>query len=80
MGSAVTELTEALSSVSFASPRIPVVLNVDGAFHDDPAKIQQLLARQVVEPVRWESSMRLLLDGDVAGGINAALEESRIDM
>ncbi len=61
MGSAVTGLTEALASVSFKTPRIPVVLNVDGAFHDDPAKIQQLLARQVVEPVRWESSMRLLL-------------------
>ena len=62
MGSAVTTLTEALSSVSFATPRIPVVLNVDGAFHDDPAMIQQLLARQVVEPVLWESSMRRLLE------------------
>ena len=62
MGSAVTALTEALSSVSFASPRIPVVLNVDGVFHDDPATIQQFLARQVVEPVLWESSMRRLLE------------------
>lgn len=61
MGSAVTELTEALESVSFAPPQIPVVLNVDGEFHDDPATIQKLLARQVVEPVLWEASLRALL-------------------
>ena len=61
MGPAVTELPEALESVSFAPPQIPVVLNVDGEFHDDPATIQKLLARQVVEPVLWEASLRALL-------------------
>ncbi len=62
MGSAVAQLTEALETVSFAPPRIPVVLNVDGQFHDDPSTIQKLLARQVVEPVLWENSMRALLE------------------
>lgn len=62
MESAVARLTEALETVSFAPPRIPVVLNVDGQFHDDPSMIQNLLARQVVEPVLWEASMRALLE------------------
>ena len=62
MESAVARLTEALETVSFAPPRIPVVLNVDGQFHDDPSMIQKLLARQVVEPVLWEASMRALLE------------------
>ena len=65
MDSAVPRLTNALQSVAFTPPRIPVVLNVDGAFHDDPPTIQALLARQVVEPVRWETSMRALLDSGV---------------
>jgi [acyl-carrier-protein] S-malonyltransferase len=62
MESAVARLTEALETVSFATPRIPVVLNVDGQFHDAPSTIQKLLARQVVEPVLWETSMRALLE------------------
>ncbi len=65
MDSAVPPLTEALQKAAFQSPRIVVVLNVDGAYHDDAATIQSMLARQVVEPVRWETSMRALLEDGV---------------
>ena len=65
MDSAVPPLTEALQKAAFKSPQIPVVLNVDGAYHDDAATIQSMLARQVVEPVRWETSMRVLLEDGV---------------
>ena len=65
MDSAVPPLTEALQKAAFQSPRIAVVLNVDGAYHDDAATIQSMLARQVVEPVRWETSMRALLEDGV---------------
>jgi [acyl-carrier-protein] S-malonyltransferase len=62
MQPAVQPLRAALADASFARPRIPVIFNVDARTHDDPHEIRGLLARQVVEPVRWEDSMRHLLD------------------
>ncbi len=61
MGSAVERLRAALADVPLSKPRIPVVSNVDARPHDDPDEIRDLLVRQVVSPVRWEESMRLLL-------------------
>lgn len=61
MGSAVERLRAALADVPLAKPRIPVVSNVDARPHDDPEEIRDLLVRQVISPVRWEDSMRLLL-------------------
>ncbi|MBN2021513.1 MAG: ACP S-malonyltransferase [Pirellulales bacterium] len=54
-------LTEALADVPMKKPRIPVVSNVDARAHDDPEEIRQLLIQQVVQPVRWEDSIRALL-------------------
>lgn len=62
MQPAVERLAAALAEVPLARPRIPVVSNVDARPHDDPEEIRSLLVRQVVEPVRWEASMRYLLD------------------
>ena len=36
-----------------ASPRIPVVNNVDVAVETDPQRIRDALARQACSPVRW---------------------------
>jgi [acyl-carrier-protein] S-malonyltransferase len=62
MDSAVERLAAALSDVKMGKPAIPVVSNVDARPHDDPDEIRQLLVKQVVSPVRWEDSMRYLLD------------------
>jgi [acyl-carrier-protein] S-malonyltransferase len=62
MDSAVERLAAALADVPMKSPRIPVVSNVDARPHDDPEEIRELLIQQVVSPVRWEDSMRYLLD------------------
>ncbi|MEX2188399.1 MAG: [acyl-carrier-protein] S-malonyltransferase, partial [Pirellulales bacterium] len=62
MQPAVERLAAALANVPLARPRIPVVSNVDAKPHDDPEEIRSLLIRQVVEPVRWEASMRYLFD------------------
>jgi len=62
MQPAVERLTAALARVEMQPPRIPVVSNVDGLPHDDPDEIRRLLARQVVQPVLWEDSIRFLLD------------------
>jgi [acyl-carrier-protein] S-malonyltransferase len=61
MESACTRLSEALQKVNLVSPRIPVVSNVDAQTHADPDEIRQLLVRQVVNPVRWEDSVRWLI-------------------
>jgi [acyl-carrier-protein] S-malonyltransferase len=54
-------LAEALSRVTMQKPRIPVISNVDARSHDDVEDIRQLLIKQVLQPVRWEDSMRYLI-------------------
>jgi [acyl-carrier-protein] S-malonyltransferase len=54
-------LAAALAPVDLKSPRIPVVSNVDAESHSDPVEIKSLLVRQVLNPVRWEASIRKLL-------------------
>jgi [acyl-carrier-protein] S-malonyltransferase len=59
---AIGRLAEALAGVTLGKPRIPVISNVDALPHDDPDEIRRLLIEQVVSPVRWEDSIRYLLD------------------
>lgn len=66
MDPAVTRLADALANVSLREPRMAVFSNVDAAAHRDPEEIRQLLVRQVVSPVRWEDSIRLLLQAGAA--------------
>jgi [acyl-carrier-protein] S-malonyltransferase len=54
-------LAEVLAEVEIKPPEIPVVSNVDALTHSDPEEIRQLLIRQVVNPVRWEDSINLML-------------------
>jgi [acyl-carrier-protein] S-malonyltransferase len=61
MQPAVDRLTAALASTPLAAPRVPVIFNVDAKAHDSPAEIRTLLSRQLVNPVRWEESVRYLL-------------------
>ncbi|MCA9144622.1 MAG: ACP S-malonyltransferase, partial [Planctomycetales bacterium] len=62
MQPAVERLTAALATATIAPPRIPVISNVDAQPHNDPEEIRSLLVQQVVSPVRWEDSMRHLLN------------------
>lgn len=62
MRPAVEKLTEALANVTLKSPKIPVISNVDAQPHDDPEEIRSLLQQQVCSQVRWEQSMKYLLD------------------
>ena len=55
------ELARALANVEIRPPRIPVISNVDAQPHSDPAEIRQILVQQVLNPVLWDDSMRLLL-------------------
>jgi [acyl-carrier-protein] S-malonyltransferase len=53
MKPAADALRERLASVAIASPRIPVVNNIDVAVQTDPAAIRDALYRQAFGPVRW---------------------------
>lgn len=65
MQPAVEKLQAALAGVHLATPRIPVVSNVDARPHTDPEAIRGLLARQVCGVVEWQASMDQLLSTDV---------------
>jgi len=62
MEPAVERLRAALADVPLRKPRIPVISNIDARPHDDPDEIRELLIQQVCSPVRWEDSLRYLLD------------------
>ena len=55
---AADRLAGRLADVAFASPRIPVVNNVDVAEVGEPAAIKAALARQACNPVRWVEVIR----------------------
>lgn len=55
-------LAAALARAAVHTPRLPVVSNVDAQVHTDPDEIRQVLVQQVISPVRWEDSIRALLD------------------
>jgi [acyl-carrier-protein] S-malonyltransferase len=38
-----------------------VISNVDAVPHNDPEEIRHILVRQILQPVRWEESMRYLI-------------------
>jgi [acyl-carrier-protein] S-malonyltransferase len=55
-------LAEALAEMEIRRPKIPVISNVDARPHSDPEEIRQLLIQQILSPVRWEDSMRYLME------------------
>jgi [acyl-carrier-protein] S-malonyltransferase len=62
MQTAVDRLRSVLAGAALSRPKIPVISNVDARPHDDPDEIRELLIQQVCSPVRWEDSMRYLLE------------------
>ena len=62
MEPAVERLAAVLEEVTLATPRIPIVSNVDAKPHTDPTEIRGLLVKQIVSPVLWEASMRALME------------------
>jgi [acyl-carrier-protein] S-malonyltransferase len=65
MQPAVEALTEALATVTLNAPRVPVCANVTARPYTTIEEIKPTLARQVVEPVRWEETMRGMLEAGV---------------
>ena len=59
------KLEKDLRATTFAAPHVPVVTNVDADTIETGDEARDALIRQVSMPVRWEESMRLLLDEGV---------------
>ncbi len=57
MAAAQQEFSSWLDTVEFHAPKVPVIFNVAAETETDPAKIRQLIARNLVAPVRWRAAM-----------------------
>jgi [acyl-carrier-protein] S-malonyltransferase len=55
-------LRDYLAGVSFASPQLPLINNVDVAIVDDPAAIRDALVRQAASPVRWVETVQKIAE------------------
>jgi [acyl-carrier-protein] S-malonyltransferase len=67
MDPAVEALQAALAEMPITDTRIPVYSNVDAMPHQNAEEIRQLLSRQVIEPVRWEDSIRKMIENGIDG-------------
>jgi [acyl-carrier-protein] S-malonyltransferase len=62
MQPAAAQLGTAIDKVTFLEPRCPVVSNVEAREVRSAEAAKAALKRQLTHPVRWEDSMRLLLE------------------
>jgi [acyl-carrier-protein] S-malonyltransferase len=59
---AADELGAALESADIRTPRVPVISNVTGKAHTTPDSIRELLAAQLLSPVRWTACQSALAE------------------
>lgn len=62
MRPAVEPFASALEEAGIGAPAVPMVFNRDASSPDDPARIRELLAGQLVSPVRWDLVMTRLVE------------------
>jgi len=70
MQPAADRLRAVLEPVPVSPLRCPVISNVEARANSDPARVKELLVRQVVSPVRWQDCVQALLEA----GCGVALE------
>jgi [acyl-carrier-protein] S-malonyltransferase len=54
------QLAELVNSVSFRSPKIPIVHNVHAQTEMVPDRIKRLMLEQIHRPVKWVSCVKVL--------------------
>ena len=65
MKPAQDRLERDFAEATFSEPRVPVISNVDAAPVRTAEQVQDALTRQVASPVRWEESVRTLVEEGV---------------
>ncbi|MDQ3510237.1 MAG: ACP S-malonyltransferase, partial [Pseudomonadota bacterium] len=61
MREAANRLAEALATVAWQVPSLPVVQNVDAEVHEGASAIRDALVRQLYLPVQWTASVQALV-------------------
>jgi [acyl-carrier-protein] S-malonyltransferase len=84
LSEAARQLEQWLSSIEIRPPEFRYISAMDAAEHADPADIRSTLVRQLASPVRWSSTVRVLLamtpnlvecgPGKVLTGLNRRIE------
>lgn len=69
---AADRMRNELDAVSFRKPDVTVYSNVTAQPHGDVESIKQLLVDQIVKPVRWEQTMKTLVDAGEARYVELA--------
>lgn len=70
MRGAANRLAEAMSTVAWNEPSVPLVQNVDAQVHDSLQAIRDALVRQLYLPVRWTGCVQAL----AAAGVTQMVE------
>jgi [acyl-carrier-protein] S-malonyltransferase len=65
MKSAGERLEKALEQISVSDLKVPVVTNVEAEVNTSKERVKGLLVTQVTSPVRWEESMRKMIEKGV---------------
>jgi [acyl-carrier-protein] S-malonyltransferase len=65
MKPAANQLQEVLSELSFQDATIPVIANVTANPVESQEEIKDLLVKQLYSPVRWEESVKTMIDNGV---------------
>jgi [acyl-carrier-protein] S-malonyltransferase len=65
MAPAARAVDDALASAPLAPLAFPVYANCDARPNRDPARVRELLVRQVDSPVRWEATIRAMAEAGV---------------
>jgi [acyl-carrier-protein] S-malonyltransferase len=58
-------LEKALEEISVGDLKIPVVTNVEAEVNTSKDRVKELLVAQVSSPVRWEESMRKMIEKEI---------------
>lgn len=62
MKSAALFLQKELGNLKLLSPKVPIVSNVGAEYETEPVEIEKNLIAQVAHSVKWEDSMKLLIN------------------
>ncbi|MFL0802202.1 MAG: ACP S-malonyltransferase [Agarilytica sp.] len=87
MKPAADRLQEEIMATAFASPKVPVIHNVNAQTETDAEKIKQIMVEQIYSPVRWVSCVQTLVNkgveqavecgpGKVLSGLNRRIDKS----
>lgn len=71
MQPAQERLSNAIESIDFKVPKVPIFQNVDAQAHTDPEEIKNLLNLQLTSPVKWTQTMQNMINFGVEEQIEA---------